>query len=283
MERIDGKILAEKLKVEIKAEVAALRAMGIVPKLAVVAVGDDPASSVYAKGKEKDCMECGIENVMCALPTQTTQTELLAQIATLNKDVTVSGILVQLPLPPQIEEGAVLAAIAPQKDVDGFSPVNIGKMMIGEDCFLPCTPAGCIALLREAGVEMTGKQAVVVGRSNIVGKPMAMLLLHENATVTVCHSRTQNLQECTSRADILVAALGKDRFITREMVKPGAVVVDVGINRGADGKLHGDVDEAALAEIAGRITPVPGGVGVVTRVMLMKNTLLACKKQNGVK
>lgn len=282
MERIDGKALAAKVKQEAAAQAAALRAAGFVPRLAVILVGEDPASKVYVGGKAKDCGECGIESDVIRLPEQTTQAELLASIEALNADSAVSGLLVQLPLPRHIDEKAVIEAIAPEKDVDGFTPVNVGRMFVGESCFLPCTPAGCIEMLHAAGVNAAGKHAVVIGRSNIVGKPMALLLLRENATVTVCHSKTQDLAAVCRSADILVAAIGKDRFVTKDMVKPGAVVIDVGINRGEDGKLHGDVDEPALAEVPGHITPVPGGVGLMTRAMLMKNTILACQKQNGL-
>ncbi|MCI6639765.1 MAG: bifunctional methylenetetrahydrofolate dehydrogenase/methenyltetrahydrofolate cyclohydrolase FolD [Pygmaiobacter massiliensis] len=282
MERIDGKALAAQVKRQAADQVAVLRQQKIVPKLAVILVGEDPASKVYVGGKAKDCAECNIESDVIQLPAETTQQQLLEQIDTLNRDQSVHGILVQLPLPGHIDEKAVIEAIDPKKDVDGFTPVNVGRMFVGEDCFLPCTPAGCIELIRAAGVEMKGKKAVVIGRSNIVGKPMALLLLRENATVTVCHSKTQDLAAVCREADILVAAIGKDRFVGKDMVKPGAVVIDVGINRGADGKLHGDVDESALSDVAGKITPVPGGVGLMTRAMLMVNTVKACKKLNGM-
>ena len=282
MERINGKALAAETKQRVAAQVAELKEQGICPKLAVILVGEDPASQVYVGGKVKDCGECGIESVEIRLPAETSQEALLTHIALLNADETVNGVLVQLPVPDHIDEKAIIEAISPEKDVDGFTPVNVGRMFVGDTCFLPCTPAGCIELMHSAGVNAAGKRAVVVGRSNIVGKPMAMLLLRENATVTVCHSKTQDLAAVCREADILVAAIGKDRFITKEMVKPGAVVIDVGINRGEDGKLHGDVDEAALADVPGFITPVPGGVGLMTRAMLMVNTLEACKKQNGL-
>ena len=212
------------------------------------------------------------------LPETTTQEELLAQVSALAQDPAVHGILVQLPLPAQIDEKAVIDAIPPEKDVDGFSPVNVGRMQIGEPCYLPCTPAGCIRMIESTGTDITGKHAVVIGRSNIVGKPAAMLLLAKNATVTICHSRTQNLKEICASADILVAAVGREGFVTGDMVKPGAVVIDVGINRGADGKLHGDVDFAAACEKASWITPVPGGVGPMTRAMLMLNTVEAARR-----
>ena len=280
MERIDVKTLTERMKNQVKEEIAQLKALGIVPRRAVVAAGDDPASRVYAAGKEKDCAECGIESRMVHLPGDCTQAQVLDIIHTLNEDPAVSGILVQLPLPAQVDDKAVVEAISPLKDVDGFSPANVGKMFVGEDCLLPCTPAGCIEILRAIGCDIAGKHAVVIGRSNIVGKPMTILLLRQNATVTVCHTWTESLADVTRQADILVAAIGRDRFVKKEMVKPGAVVVDVGINRGADGKIHGDVDEQSLAELPGFITPVPGGVGVMTRAMLLKNTVEACKKQH---
>ncbi|MBC5582067.1 bifunctional 5,10-methylene-tetrahydrofolate dehydrogenase/5,10-methylene-tetrahydrofolate cyclohydrolase [Anaerofilum sp. BX8] len=282
MERIDGKALAAKVKAQVAAEVEALRGQGVVPKLTVILVGEDPASQVYVGGKAKDCAQCGIDSEVLRLPDSTTEAQLLAEIAVRNSDPTVSGLLVQLPLPRHINEKKVIEAISPEKDVDGFTPVNVGRLVIGEDCFLPCTPAGCIELLKATGEPLEGKRAVVLGRSNIVGKPMALLLLRENATVTVCHSRTRDLPSVVREADILVAAIGKKRFVTPDMVKEGALVVDVGINRGEDGKLYGDVDEPGLADKAGRITPVPGGVGLMTRAMLMVNTLKAAKRQHGL-
>lgn len=282
MERIDAKALAAAVKADAARQAAALAAQGIRPKLTVILVGEDPASEVYVRGKQRDCEACGIESELLRLPADTTEERLLAEIAARNADPSVHGLLVQLPLPAQIREKRVIEAIDPDKDVDGFTPVNVGRLLIGEDCFLPCTPAGCIELLRAAGCEIAGKRAVVLGRSNIVGKPMALLLLRENATVTVCHSKTQDLAAITREADILVAAIGRERFVTADMVKEGAVVIDVGINRGADGKLHGDVDEAALAGKAGKITPVPGGVGLITRAMLMVNTLRAARLQSGL-
>ena len=279
---IDGKALAAAVKQEAAEQVSALKAQGVNPCLAVVLVGEDPASQVYVRGKINDCAQCGIESRSVRLPETTTQGELLAQVQTLAKDPTVHGILVQLPLPPQIDEKAIIEAIPPEKDVDGFSPVNVGRMQIGEPCYLPCTPAGCIRMIESTGTQIAGKQAVVIGRSNIVGKPAAMLLLAKNATVTICHSKTQNLQELCASADILVAAVGRAGFVTGDMVKPGAVVIDVGINRGADGKLHGDVDFEAAAEKASWITPVPGGVGPMTRAMLMLNTVEAARRAAGV-
>lgn len=279
---IDGKALAAQVKAEAAAETAALKAQGVTPCLAVILVGEDPASQVYVRGKAKDCGDCGIDSRVIRLPEETTQTELLKLVGELAADKAVNGILVQLPLPAHIDEKAVIDAIPPEKDVDGFSPVNVGRMQIGEPCFLPCTPAGCIRMIESTGTAIEGKHAVVIGRSNIVGKPAALLLLAKNATVTICHSRTANLKELCAGADILVAAVGKAGFVTGDMVKPGAVVIDVGINRGEDGKLHGDVDFAAAAEKAAYITPVPGGVGPMTRAMLMKNTVQAAARQNGL-
>ncbi len=279
---IDGKALAAAVKQEAAQQVAQLKEKGITPCLAVVLVGEDPASQVYVRGKINDCAQCGIESRSIRLPEDVTQAELLAEVKQLAEDASVHGILVQLPLPAQIDEKTVIDAIPPEKDVDGFSPVNVGRMQIGEPCYLPCTPAGCIRMIESTGMEIAGKHAVVIGRSNIVGKPAAMLLLAKNATVTICHSRTQNLKELCASADILVAAVGRAGFVTGEMVKPGAVVIDVGINRGADGKLHGDVDFDAAAEKAAWITPVPGGVGPMTRAMLMLNTVEAARRAAGV-
>lgn len=277
--RIEGKLLAARVKDRVAAGVAQLKEKGIEPCLAVIMVGENPASQVYVKGKVKDCAECGIKSLEIHLPAETTQNELLQKLAELAGDAGVHGLLVQLPLPAHIDEKTVIEAIPPQKDVDGFTAVNVGRMMIGEECFLPCTPAGCMEMIRSTGVSISGKNAVVIGRSNIVGKPAAMLLLRENATVTICHSRTENLKQVCANADILVAAVGRAGFVTGDMVKPGAVVIDVGINRNAQGKLCGDVDYDAAAEKAGYITPVPGGVGLMTRAMLMQNTLQAAQKQ----
>lgn len=279
---IDGKALAAAVKQEAARQVEELKARGITPCLAVVLVGEDPASQVYVRGKINDCAQCGIESRSVRLPETATQAELLAQVKLLAEDPAVHGILVQLPLPAQIDEKTVIDAIPPEKDVDGFSPVNVGRMQIGEPCYLPCTPAGCIRMIESTGIEISGKNAVVIGRSNIVGKPAAMLLLGKNATVTICHSKTRNLEEICASADILVAAVGRAGFVTGDMVKPGAVVIDVGINRGADGKLHGDVDFEAAAEKAAWITPVPGGVGPMTRAMLMLNTVEAARRAAGV-
>ena len=275
---MDGKALAAKVKEEVRAQVERMERK---PGLAVVLVGDDPASRVYVNGTKKDCAECGIYSEEYAIPAQTTQQELLELVETLNGREDIDGILVQLPLPEQIDEKAVIDAIPPEKDVDGFSPINVGRMQIGEPCYLPCTPAGCIRMIESTGTEIAGKNAVVIGRSNIVGKPAALLLLAKNATVTICHSKTKNLKEVCAAADILVAAVGREGFVTGDMVKPGAVVIDVGINRGADGKLHGDVNFAEAGEKAGYITPVPGGVGPMTRAMLMLNTVEAAARQSG--
>lgn len=273
---IDGKILAAEVKACAAQAVRFLQERyGITPCLAVLLVGDDPASQVYVRGKANDCEACGIESRVIRLPAGTTQAELLARLGTLAADSAVHGILVQLPLPRHIDPAAVIEAIPPEKDVDGFTPVNAGRLLNGEPCFAPCTPAGCLRMIEAAGVDLDGKHAVVVGRSNIVGKPAALLLMQKNATVTVCHSHTRDLAAVCRTADVLIAAVGKAGFITADMVKPGAVVIDVGINRGADGKLHGDVDFAPVSEIASYITPVPGGVGLMTRAMLMLNTVQA--------
>lgn len=274
---IDGKVIAANVKKQVREEVEKLIAAGRQPGLAVVLVGNNPASRVYVSNKEKDCAECGFKSYEYALPEETTEAQLLELVDRLNHDDTVNGILVQLPLPKQICEQTILHAISPKKDVDAFHPENVGHIMIGDYRFLPCTPAGVIEMLDQSGIEISGKHCVVIGRSNIVGKPMAMLLLHRGGTVTICHSKTQNLAEEVRRADILVAAVGKAGFVTADMVKPGAVVIDVGINRNAEGKLCGDVDFAAVEPIASAITPVPGGVGPMTRAILMRNTLTAAK------
>ncbi len=254
---------------------AKLKEKGINPGLAVIIVGDDPASRVYVNNKKKACEYCGIKSEEYALPEGTTQEELLKLIEELNGRDDISGILCQLPVPEHISEEAVINAIDPKKDVDAFHPVNVGKIMVGNYDFVPCTPAGVMELIHESGIDVSGKECVVVGRSNIVGKPQAMLLLHENGTVTICHSRTKDLAEKTKNADILVAAVGKPNFITGDMIKPGAVVIDVGINRMPDKKLCGDVEFETAEKIAGAITPVPGGVGPMTIAMLMKNTVKA--------
>ena len=275
---LSGKEVSARIKEKLKAEVAALTEKGVTPGLAVVIVGNDPASKVYVGRKEAMCAELGMYSEKYALPEDTTQSELLALIEKLNSDPNIHGILVQLPLPEPLDEKAVIAAIAPQKDVDAFHPVNVGKIMIGDYDFVPCTPAGIMELIAESGVEVECKNCVVIGRSNIVGKPMSMLLLHKNGTVTICHSRTKNLAEITRNADILVAAVGRAHFVTADMVKPGAVVIDVGMNRLEDGKLAGDVDFDTVEPIAAAITPVPGGVGPMTISMLMRNTLTAAKR-----
>ena len=271
---LDGKALAKKMKEQVAAEAAALPRR---PGLAVLLVGENPASQVYVRGKEKDCEECGILNLGRKLPADTSEEELLGIIAQMNADPAVDGILVQLPLPKHIDEGKVLRAISPAKDVDCFHPENVGEMMVGDPICWPCTPYGVMELLREYGISASGKHCVVLGRSNIVGKPMTLLLLRDNGTVTVCHSRTPDLKEQCLQADILVSAVGKTNLVTADMVKEGAVVVDVAMNRNEAGKLCGDVDYAAVAEKASYITPVPGGVGPMTRAILMKNVLAAAK------
>ena len=275
---IDGRAISEKLRERIKSETQELLAGGITPGLAVVIVGDDPASRTYVNNKKKACAQVGFYSEEHALPKETTQEELIALVRELNARSDIHGILVQLPLPEHIDDEAVIAAISPDKDVDAFHAENVGHIMIGDYRFLPCTPAGVMELLHESGIEISGKECVVIGRSNIVGKPMAMLLLHENGTVTVCHSRTKNLAETARRADILVVAIGKAKFVTADMVKPGAVVIDVGMDRDENGKLCGDVDFASVSEVAGYITPVPGGVGPMTITMLLRNTLTAAKR-----
>lgn len=273
--KMDGKALAAKVKEEVAAQVAG---MAQKPGLAVVLVGDNPASRVYVNGKKKDCAECGIYSEEYAIPAQTTQQELLELVETLNNREDIDGILVQLPLPRHLNEKEVLLAIRPDKDVDCFHPFNVGQLMIGEQGFQPCTPAGVMRMLKEYGIDPAGKHCVIVGRSNIVGKPQAMLMLRENATVTICHTKTPDLKAECLRADILVAAAGRVGLITGDMVKEGAVVVDVAMNRNEAGKLCGDVVFEDAAERASYITPVPGGVGPMTRAMLMKNTLLAAQK-----
>lgn len=279
---IDGKAVSAKVKEQVRKEAEVLKQKGIEIGLAVVIVGDNPASRVYVNNKKKACAEVGFTSYEYALPEETTEAELLELVEKLNNDDRVNGILVQLPLPKQINENAIINAIRPDKDVDAFHPENVGHIMIGDFSFLPCTPAGVMELIAETGVDVCGKNCVVIGRSNIVGKPMAMLLLHKNGTVTICHSRTKNLAEICSKADILVAAVGKAGFVTPDMVKEGSVVIDVGMNRNAEGKLCGDVDYAACFDKAGYITPVPGGVGPMTIAMLMRNTLTAAKIKNNI-
>lgn len=277
--RIDGKQISADIRAELKEECAAFeREHGFLPGLAVIIVGNDPASAVYVRNKKKACEEVGYHSEVYELPEETTQEELNALVDRLNKDPAIHGILCQLPLPKHLDENEVILRIDPAKDVDAFHPYNVGKIMLGDYWFLPCTPAGVMELLKRSGVDPSGKKCVVVGRSNIVGKPMAMLLMHANGTVTICHSRTKNLFAETKEADILVVAIGKADFITADAVKPGAVVIDVGMNRRADGKLTGDVDFASVEPIASMITPVPGGVGPMTITMLLKNTLSAARK-----
>ena len=279
--RMDGKMVSAKVRGSILEEVNGLKDKGVRPGLAVIIVGEDPASKVYVRNKERACEECGFYSEKYALPEETTQEELLGLIDELNHNPRIDGILCQLPVPKHINEQAIIDAISPEKDVDAFHPINVGKIMVGNFDFLPCTPAGVMQLLEEYDIDPNGKNCVVIGRSNIVGKPMAMLLLHKNGTVTICHSRTKNLKEVCAQADILVAAVGKADFVTADMVKEGAVVIDVGMNR-KDGKLCGDVAFDEVNEKAGWLTPVPGGVGPMTITMLMKNTLKAAKVQNGI-
>ena len=275
---LDGKVMSDELRVRIAGRVAALKAKGVTPGLAVILVGEDPASQIYVRNKEKGCEQVGMHSVAIRLPAETTQDELEGHIRALNADASIHGILVQLPLPKHLDEAAALAVIVPEKDVDGFHVQNAGKLMSGLPGVVACTPKGAMEMIRRTGVDLNGKEAVVVGRSNIVGKPMAMLLLQANCTVTVCHSRTADLAAHTRSADVLVAAVGKAKFITADMVKPGAIVIDVGINRLADGKVVGDVDFDAVKEVAGFITPVPGGVGRMTITMLLENTVEAAER-----
>lgn len=280
---IDGKAVSMAVKMRVKDEVSALKEKGVDCALAVIIVGDDPASRVYVNNKKKACELCGIRSVEYALDAETTREELLSIIEKLNADKSINGILCQLPLPKHFDENEITQAISPEKDVDCFNCANIGKMWVGEYTFKPCTPAGVMELLAANNIDVSGKNCVIVGRSNIVGKPMAALLLEKNATVTVCHSRTKNLAEHLKQADVIVAAVGKAKFITADMVKDGAVVIDVGINRNENGKLCGDVDFENVKEVASYITPVPGGCGPMTIAMLMENTVAAAKNQNGVK
>lgn len=270
---IDGKQISLDIKNELKEKVAKYKEQGIEITLVVVKVGNDPASAVYVRNKEKACEYVGINSKTLALPEETTEEELLNVVKELNEDKNVNGILVQLPLPKHIDESKVLLTIDSTKDMDGFHPVNVGKMVIGEDTFLPCTPAGIIEMIKRTDIDIEGKECVVIGRSNIVGKPMAMLMLKENATVTIAHSRTKDLKEVTKRADIIVAAIGKAKFVTADYVKEGAVVIDVGMDRDENGKLCGDVDFESVSKVASAITPVPGGVGPMTVTMLLVNCL----------
>lgn len=280
---IDGKAVSRQVRERVAAETLKLKKQGVVPGLAVIIVGDDPASKVYVKNKEKACDEVGFHSEKFELPAQTTQQQLNDLVGELNERSDINGILCQLPLPAHLDDKEVINLINPVKDVDAFHPVNVGAIMIGNYNFLPCTPAGVMELIHSTGVEVSGKKAVVIGRSNIVGKPQAMLLLHEDATVEIAHSKTPNLAEVTASADILVAAVGRAKFVTADMVKTGAVVIDVGMNRDENGKLCGDVDFESVKDKCVFITPVPGGVGPMTISMLMQNTLTAAKIQNGIK
>lgn len=279
---IDGKAVSKQVRERVAAQTQELKQQGVVPGLAVIIVGEDPASQVYVRNKEKACEEVGFYSEKFALPENTTQQELNELVKELNGRKEINGILCQLPLPKHLDDKEVINLIDPIKDVDAFHPVNVGAIMIGDYNFLPCTPAGVMELIHSTGVDVAGKKAVVIGRSNIVGKPMAMLLLHENATVEITHSKTQNLADITKEADILVAAIGRAKFVTADMVKEGAVVIDVGMNRDENGKLCGDVDFDDVKEKCSYITPVPGGVGPMTISMLMQNTLTAAKIQNNI-
>lgn len=279
---IDGRLISAAVKERVKNEVAALKAYSVTVGLAVIIVGDDPASKIYVANKKKACEALGIISEEYVLPESTTEEELLSLIKTLNNKKSINGILCQLPLPKGLNEKLIINSISPEKDVDAFHPQNVGRIMIGDYDFVPCTPAGIMEMLKYEGIDPAGKACVVIGRSNIVGKPMAMLLLHANGTVTVCHSKTENLKDICRTADILVAAVGKPRFVTADMVKAGAVVIDVGMNR-ENGKLCGDVDFEAVKDKASAITPVPGGVGPMTIAMLMQNTLTAAKRQNNIR
>ena len=279
---LNGKEVSAQVRKKIAEETVALKEKGICPGLAVILVGDDPASHVYVRNKKKACEEVGFYSEEYDLPAETSMEELLALVKRLNAEEKIHGILVQSPLPSHLDEKYIIENIAPEKDVDAFHPYNVGKIMIGDYHFLPCTPAGVMELLKSANISVAGKECVVIGRSNIVGKPMGMLLLHDNGTVTICHSRTKNLAEVCARADILVSAVGKAGFVTADMVKEGAVVIDVGMNRNAEGKLCGDVVFDEVEKKASYITPVPGGVGPMTIAMLMQNTLTAAKVKNGL-
>ena len=281
-EIIDGRFVSAEIKAKIKLEVEDFKQKyNVIPALAVIVLGDNPASAVYVRNKHRACVEVGIESIQIAMSAETTEEELLSKIEELNRDSSVNGILVQLPLPRHISEERVINAISPEKDVDAFHPENVGRITIGKYSFLPCTPAGIMSLLDFYNINLDGKRAVVIGRSNIVGKPMALLLLERNATVTVCHSHTENLSQITREADIVVVAIGKAGFLKPDMVKPGAVVIDVGINRLADGTLMGDVDFETVSTVASYITPVPGGVGPMTIATLLRNTLSAARAQRG--
>lgn len=276
---IDGKQVAARCREELKQQVAALRARGIIPGLAVILVGEDPASQVYVRNKHRACEELGIHSEQYTLSADTDRQTLLDLITELNGREEIDGILVQLPLPGHLDEKEILSAIDPAKDVDSFHPQNVGRLVIGDYFFAPCTPSGILTLIDSAGVDLTGKECVVIGRSNIVGKPMALMLLHRNATVTVCHSKTCDLPSVTRRADVLISAVGKAGFVTADMVKPGAVVIDVGMNRNQAGKLCGDVDFESVSRVAGYLTPVPGGVGPMTITMLLRSTVLSAQNR----
>jgi methylenetetrahydrofolate dehydrogenase (NADP+) / methenyltetrahydrofolate cyclohydrolase len=280
---IDGKALAAKIRAEVSGRTAALKARGVQPALTIILVGEDPASQVYTKHKVNDSAETGLVATLERFPADLEEADLLARIAQLNADPAVHGILVQLPLPKHLDANRVIETISPAKDVDGFHVASAGALMVGQPGFGPCTPSGCMKMLESIGFDLRGKNAVVIGRSNIVGKPMAMMLLAKDATVTVCHSRTKDLASFTRNADVIVAAVGKRNVVTKDMVKPGAVVIDVGMNQNEQGKLCGDVDFAGVSEVAGWITPVPGGVGPMTRAMLLVNTLEAAERATGVR
>ncbi|GAB3649639.1 bifunctional methylenetetrahydrofolate dehydrogenase/methenyltetrahydrofolate cyclohydrolase [Ramlibacter alkalitolerans] len=278
---IDGNALAAQVRAEVSGRTAALKAKGVQPHLAIILVGDDPASQVYTKHKAADSEQTGLKATLERFPASMPEADLLARIRALNEDPSVHGILVQLPIPRHMDTHKVIEAIAPAKDVDGFHVASAGALMVGQPGFWPCTPFGCLKMLDSIGYELKGKHAVVIGRSNIVGKPMAMMLLGRDATVTICHSRTKDLGAITRQADVIVAAVGKRNVLTADMVKPGAVVIDVGMNRNDEGKLCGDVDFAGVKEVAGWITPVPGGVGPMTRAMLLVNTITAAERAAG--
>lgn len=275
---IDGKAIAAEITEEMRLRAQALREKGIVPCLAVILAGNDPASEIYVRNKRRACKRAGIESRMIRLDQSVSREEILREIHALNQDPAVHAVLVQLPLPGHLDETEILSAVLPEKDADGFHPLNAGRLLTGEKGVLPCTPAGCMELLRRTGISLSGAEAVVIGRSNIVGKPMALLLLRENCTVTLCHSRTKNLAEHVRRADVVICAVGRPGLVTGEMIKPGATVIDVGINRLADGRVVGDADFESVSAVAGAITPVPGGVGPMTIAMLMKNAILAAEQ-----
>lgn len=275
---IDGKAIAAEITEEMRLRAQALREKGIVPCLAVILAGNDPASEIYVRNKRRACKRAGIESRMIRLDQSVSREEILREIHALNQDPAVHAVLVQLPLPGHLDETEILSAVLPEKDADGFHPLNAGRLLTGEKGVLPCTPAGCMELLRRTGISLSGAEAVVIGRSNIVGKPMSLLLLRENCTVTLCHSRTKNLAEHVRRADVVICAVGRPGLVTGEMIKPGATVIDVGINRLADGRVVGDADFESVSAVAGAITPVPGGVGPMTIAMLMKNAILAAER-----